>query len=407
MKSYQRYLFAIIALTFSIIPAAAEEYILFTPMGDLNTYLINRGGELVHKWTSKYIPGVAVSLEENNCLLRAESIKSPFFAKGGGPGGRIALYDWDGREIWSFKYASNLYLPHHDILALPNGNILAIVWIKHSPGELREKGFDLNSWKANEFWSDAVLEFNPHSGEVVWEWKSFDHSIQNIDENLENYGQISKNPGKININIPLGPNNFDWIHLNALDYNPELDHILLSAHNFNEIWIIDHGISSREAAGEKGDLIYRWGNPMSYGRGGPAGQKLFLQHDSHWLDNGNILVFNNGMRRVREYSTVIEIAPPIDGSGGYSVTESGCFGPEDFYWEYKPGEEDKFFAAYISSSQRLDNGNTFICNGPAGKFFEINMDNEIVWEYSSPYFVKTVFGSSNAVYRATVYDLDL
>src|SRR5262249_31645110 len=77
----------------------------------------------------------------------------------------------------------------------------------------------------------------------------------------------------------------DWTHVNAVDYNAELDQIMLSTPEFNEIWIIDHGTTTAEAAGHTGgrrgkggDLLYRWGNPATYRAGGPKDKTLFFQH---------------------------------------------------------------------------------------------------------------------------------
>ncbi|MGC8644373.1 MAG: hypothetical protein ACP5XB_31305, partial [Isosphaeraceae bacterium] len=60
----------------------------------------------------------------------------------------------------------------------------------------------------------------------------------------------------------------------------ELDQILLSVHSFSEIWIIDHGTTTAEAAthkggrsGKGGDLLYRWGNPQAYRAGTAADQQ--------------------------------------------------------------------------------------------------------------------------------------
>jgi len=59
-------------------------------------------------------------------------------------------------------------------------------------------------------------------------------------------------------------------------------------------------------------------------------------------------------------------------------------------WEYKrpsptPGENYRFFSFYISSAQRLPNGNTLITEGDAGRIFEVTASGELVREYLSPY----------------------
>ena len=98
----------------------------------------------------------------------------------------------------------------------------------------------------------------------------------------------------------------DWTHFNSVDYNPELDQIVVSPREFGELWVIDRSTTIEEAAGRTGgnsgkggSLLYRWGNPAAYKSGSRADQKLFYQHDPKWIPPGlpgagNILVFNNG-----------------------------------------------------------------------------------------------------------------
>ena len=50
--------------------------------------------------------------------------------------------------------------------------------------------------------------------------------------------------------------------------------------------------------GHGGDLLYRWGNPVNYGRGSKADRKLFFEHDIKWIPKGypgegHLMVFNN------------------------------------------------------------------------------------------------------------------
>lgn len=59
----------------------------------------------------------------------------------------------------------------------------------------------------------------------------------------------------------------------------------------------------------------------------------------------------------------------------------------------------RFFSHYVSSAQRLANGNTLITEGADARLFEIAPSGDIVWEYVSPYFTEGP-GRSNRVYRA-------
>ncbi len=71
-----------------------------------------------------------------------------------------------------------------------------------------------------------------------------------------------------------------WLHFNGLDYNGELDQIVVSIRQFSEIWVISHDPM------ESGGLLYRWGNPEAYGRGGPADQVFDGQHNPRWIREG-------------------------------------------------------------------------------------------------------------------------
>ena len=167
----------------------------------------------------------------------------------------------------------------------------------------------------------------------------------------------------------------DWTHVNAVAYNAEFHQIMLTAHSFNEFWIIDHSTTTAEAAGHAGgrsgkggDLLYRWGNPQAYRAGTTADQRLFAQHDAHWIPAGrpgagHVLVFNNGLGRPGgSYSSVDEIVLPVDARGRY-VRESGAaYGPKEPVWRFTAPKRTDFFASIMSGAQRLPNGNTLVCD---------------------------------------------
>jgi len=198
-----------------------------------------------------------------------------------------------------------------------------------------------------------------------------------------------------------GPGGFgnggDWMHVNAIAYNAKLDQIMISIHEFSEIWIIDHSTTTQEAAsssggkhGKGGDLLYRWGNPKAYRNGTNADQRLFGQHSAHWIPDGlpgagNLLVFNNGLNRPDgAYSTVEEIELPYDAKGGYLKEEFVAFGPSKAKWSYGSKQNTSFYSMLISGAQRLPNGNTLVCSGTQGLLFEVTSEGEIVWQYKHP-----------------------
>ena len=157
----------------------------------------------------------------------------------------------------------------------------------------------------------------------------------------------------------------------------------------NEIWIIDHSINTTEAAGPGGDLLYRWGNPQNYHRGDETDQKLFWQHDARWIENGypgegHITLYNNYCYR-RNYSSVLEIVPPVDENGNYILEPDSAYGPEEPIWVYTGDPLDSFFSIKMSGAQRLPNGNTLICSADQARFFEVTPEKETIWEYFNPF----------------------
>ena len=140
-------------------------------------------------------------------------------------------------------------------------------------------------------------------------------------------------------------------------------------------------------SGKGGDLLYRWGNPAAYGRGTPRDRQLFQQHDAQWIPDGypgagHILIFNNGLDR--GYSTVEEIVPPMDSRGHYLLETGKPYGPQQPVWKYQAKTPTDFYSAEISGAHRLPNGNTLICAGVRGTFFEVTPTGETVWEYVNP-----------------------
>ena len=284
-----------------------------------------------------------------------------------------------------------------------------------------------------------------NSGEVVWEWHLWDHLIQDHDSTKANFGVVADHPELVDVNYvaprpePPGATkdvakkdapsarkdaqgkskaeldklksigytgsaasqsqriNPDWIHTNAVDYNADLDQIVMSTPELSEIWIIDHGTTKAEAAGhtggrrgQGGDLLYRWGNPTVYRAGGIADRRLFFQHNAHWIPKGlpgagHILVFNNGRGRPGgDSSSVDELVLPVDENGLYTREKGKTWGPSEPVWSYSAPKKSDFFSSFISGADRLPNGDTQICSGANGTIFEVTPEKEIVWKYLNP-----------------------
>ena len=381
-------------------PGAHAGYTLFSPMAYTNTYLIDINGELVHEWATPYVPGAMGYLLPNGDLLRTARAPTPTPFNAGGFGGLIQQWDWDGNLVWEFPCSDSTKGSHHDVEALPNGNVLVIAWVRKTSGEAIQAGRDPLFLTDGELWSDMIFELEPDGAggaTVVWEWDAWDHLIQDFDASADNFGVVADRPELIDINY-WENTGADWLHINSVDYNPDLDQIALSVPKFDEFWIIDHSTTTSEAAGHTGgdrnmggDLLYRWGNPAAHGAGTTSDQLLWYQHDVHWITpglpgEGRILLFNNGRNRPEgNFSTVEEIVTTVDSLGNYPQPPSGTpHGPATQAWIYPAVFDSTLFSRGISGAERMPNGNTLICEGADGRIFEIDNSETKYWEYIVP-----------------------
>ena len=372
-----------------------DGYILFAPNTSTNTYLIDKCGKQVKTWASTYKTGQSCYLLDDGTLLRTGKANNTTFTAGGN-GGIVQKIDWNGMVTWTYTVSDATKCQHHDVKALPNGNVLIIAWESKTNTQAVAAGRNPALVPAT-VWSEQIIEVQPtgtSGGIIVWEWHLWDHLVQDFDATKSNFGTIANNPKLLNINYNASATNTDWIHLNAIDYNPDSDQILLSSHNLNEIWIIDHSTTTAQAAshsggnsGNGGDIIYRWGNPAAYNNGTTTDRKLFGQHNSRWIDNGfpfenQIMIFNNGIGRTGgNYSTIEIINPPVNG---YNFTSNLPYLPTITSWNYNYANPNNYYAMNISGAQQLSNGNVLLCNGPSGIFTEITSSGTQVWKYTNP-----------------------
>ena len=411
------------------------------PLNSTDIHLLDEASAVIHSWSTDYAPGGWCYLADDGTLYRgARQDEDPKF-KGGGIGGVIQRLAPDGEEIWRFDFANEEHCQHHDIEVLPNGNVLFIAWERKSAEEAIALGRDPRGVGTVGLWADAVFEVRPTlpvGGEIVWSWHSWDHLVQDRDSEKPDYSSLSDRPERIDVNADFVPpstlteedrraaaerkrqmaalgygggdeeeeeeedsgpdpeawnRSGDWLHTNAIDWSEELDLIVLSSPELGEIFVIDHSTTTEESAGSTGgrrgrggDILWRWGNPVRYGLGGQAEQRLFYQHDPQWLPVGSgerprLLVFNNGGERHdgSSFSEVLELELPFDAESGFIRTDDAAWGPADPVWSYS--DPETFFSAFISGAERLSSGNTLVCSGVVGRIFEVEPSGEIVWDY--------------------------
>jgi hypothetical protein len=333
-------------------PARARDgYTLFAPMYGRNVWLIDMWGTILHRWQVENLPGNYGQLLANGNLLFAGRTMPPAIPEFPGNGGQLAEYAWNGEIVWEYRdpYLSHCFAP------LANGNVLVAKW-RAVPPEIAAQvtGGQPGTERNGEIYGEAVQEID-RDGSVVWEWFTYDH----LDPEIDIIG-------------PLHPRD-RWTNLNSLFEMPD-GNILMSFRCTNTIAIVDR---------QTGEITWRWGPGQIAG-----------QHNPTLLDNGNILLFDNGAHRAHatiDYSRVIEVNPRTN----------------EIEWEYKENPVFDFSSFICSGAQRLDNGNTLICECTKGRLFEVTPDGDVVWEFISPfYYEHPIFGTNNMVFRCVRYDPD-
>jgi hypothetical protein len=381
---------------FSTIATAQQwgNYTLYSVSNSTNAYLIDTASAIFHTWTfpSNARTGYSSYLLPGGDLIRTVSRSGNSF-NGGGMTGQLQKYDFAGNLTWDFVYSTSTYCMHHDICPLPNGNVLLIAYESKTAAEATAAG----SSQAITIWSEKIVEVQqtgPTTGTVVWEWHLWDHLVQDHDPTKANYqASIVDHPELLNINYATQR---DWIHMNGIDYNPMLEQIVVSSHNLDQWFVIDHSTTTAEAAshsggnsGKGGDFLYRYGNPDSYGASGST--VLNVTHDSHWIPEncpnaGSIVGFNNrGISSTQ--SAVDRIVPPVNGYN-YDITPGQAYLP----LIYDERHACNGYSSNMGNSQHLPNGNMLVCMATSGLIYEVDPAGNLLWS-------KTATGSVAQAFR--------
>jgi len=336
---------------------ALQGYTLFAPMfGDGTVYLIDMDGTVAHTWRLPYRPGCYGYLLDDGHLFYSGKVMEDLDRFEAWPrfkGGAALEVDWNGKIAWEVKHPDH----HHDARKLRNGNVL-LLCLRPLPGAFNARikgGLPGSEAAGSTIYADYLLEVTT-SGDVVWEWRSWEH--------LDVETAV----------ITLQDRRAEWTHANTVAERPD-GNLVVSFRNISTVVVIDR---------RTGAITWTLGSPP-----------LAQQHDPRPLPNGNLLIFDNGPHRrdhPAPYSRVIEVDPRTSA----------------IVWEYRDQSLFDFFSPYISGAQRLANGNTLICEGCHGRIFEVTADGEVVWEYVSPHFALEQGrpGLNNWVFRAFRYTPD-
>ena len=346
-------------------------FTLFAPhfVENRTVYLVDLQGEVVHTWNMPYPPGLSGCLTERGTLFyNGRTSEQSFLSRFPFKGGVVLEADWNGKVLWEVRHPDH----HHHGILLRNGNVLL-----HCMGEVPEEiarrvkgGMAEGNMQSGQYasrpvseadkmYSDYLAEVTP-AGHTVWEWRTWEY----LDPVADGIAEVQ------------APRTL-WAQGNSVEELPDGD-ILASYRPTSTVIRISR---------KTGKIVWKLGPPTVAG-----------QHAPTLLENGNILIFDNGPHRLDDsvpYSRAIEVDPATNA----------------IVWKYQDKPAWNFFSPRMGCAQRLPNGNTLITESSFGRFFEVTKEGEIVWEYVNPFFGKPFFGGppgseSNQVFRAVRYSAD-
>lgn len=384
----KKFTFSFFLILISFITLRAQQWnglTYYGNSGSTNGYLIDTNGTTVKTFTYAGFGnnGYSTHMMPGGDVWRSVSNTGNVLS-GGGMTGRIQKWSYTNTLLWDYTYSSSTYCLHHDHCPLPNGNVLVISYDVKTPTDASNAG----ATNSITIWSEKIMELKPvgtNSAIVVWEWKVWDHLVQNLYPTKANYQtSIVNHPELFNINYQTQK---DWLHMNGIDYNPMLDQIALSTHNLNEWYIIDHSTTTAEAAshsggnsGMGGDILYRWGNPAAYQATGT--KILDVTHDAHWIPEGcpnaGFLTGINNKGATGPKTCVDNISVPRSNYN-YTLSLGNAYTPATFNNRH----QSSGYTSNMGSVDQFPNGNQMICLATSGTIYEINSAGTTLWTKST------------------------
>jgi hypothetical protein len=300
---------------------------------------------------------------------------------------RADLVDMKGTVVrsWSLQPSSSW----SNVELLPDGDLLVVGWDASEAGEpgiADEKRYLLRfAWDGTLKWKRTMpahhdIEVTPRGQLLTLTFArrlipSIDTAIVVRDDRLtvlgldgqlarsvSFYDVVSRSPdvfplSRVAPNTAGGAPWIDLFHGNSVEWmrRPALaakspiygpTNVLVSFRHQDRIAIVDF---------DEQEVVWSWGLGVISG-----------PHDAQVLDDGHILLFDNGI--ARGWSRAIEL-DPLTGR---------------IVWEYHAPIPKSLYTVNRGSAQRLPNGNTLIANSDNGTAFEVTKDGAVVWRYNVP-----------------------
>lgn len=229
----------------------------------------------------------------------------------------------------------------HDFIQLSNGHYLMLLdYSRVTDLSQIVEGGKVNANVAHNF----IVETD-HNGTIYWTWDTYDHfEILDVTEDID-----------------LTQQSIDLTHINSLFEDTD-GNIIISTRHYDEISKISKAT---------GEFIWRFGgskcknNQFTFENDDQNGFKGFShQHSALLLENGNILLYDNGNLKNIPVSRAVEYKLNFNTKVATKI------------WEHQRSSD--FYQSSMGNVQRLSNGNTLI-NWGRNSISEVRPNNTVAF----------------------------
>lgn len=320
--------------------------------------LIDAQGNVLRSWScpGDYSWGNAELLPNGDLLVTGKEREA---GKDDSVEGTLCRYlirfNWDGEVLWKKSIPT-----HHDVEVTPRDQLLSLTFVRRPVPELHP----------DTAIKDVELVLLDHGGNILRRLSVFDLVWPRPDLfPLERRHALRDGRLAGEVVDLFHCNSIEWAHYKQLEdrhaiYGPSC--VLVCFRHQHRVAVFDW---------DKARLIWAWG----------LGE-LSGPHDAHYLENGNLLIYDNGVRQKR--SRIVELDPLA----------------KRIVWLYQATPPESFFSLTKGSNQRLPNGNTLIANSDSGEAFEVTREGVVVWRFICPH--KNEQGSRATLNRIKRYERD-
>lgn len=326
---------------------AFDGYYLYGSRHRAQAFLISGSGEVVHTWkaTAKKPPWMHAMLLKNGDILA--------IAKGQ----YLAKFNWKSKQLWKRTMGA-----HHDVTIAPDENIYVL---GHRIQRYVYKGTQI------PIMDDYVVVISPDGKKI--RSKNLFPLVRALipDKRLRRIKRMVKGGASTGKLTKEGAPS-DTTHANSIQVIPKeipkvapAGSILLSIREINRIVILDNRMEK---------LLWSWG-----------ADELQGQHHATLIENGNITIFDNGVKR--KQSRIIEMNPTTG----------------EIVWSYSSKD---FYSRLRGSVQKLANGNYLVTESDTGHVFEVTNNSNKIWEFWNPDVIRSNPPTRGVIYRMTAYPAD-